>query len=245
MQLFFTIVMKIAVCFSGQPRFISEYAPKIKEYLIDRYDTDVYGYLWWDDSLIGQPRHHEFHDVFENKNYIQEFMDTYQPKKLIQAKPIHIDLSNYYIGTYLPELQLLTPEDIIGIFTRYNSQWYSVKKAYEMIENPEQYDFIVRIRTDIALTQPIVLENLCQELLYLQNGYMTGADRHFGDYFAVGAPQWMKQYMSIYDLIYKYWTNGLIHTHTFIQEAMKELQLPAIPYEFGVKLDHSKYKYRK
>ena len=43
--------MKIALCFSGQPRFIKESASLIKENIIQDYDVDVFSHLWFDEGL--------------------------------------------------------------------------------------------------------------------------------------------------------------------------------------------------
>ena len=47
--------MKIAVCFSGQPRFINECSPSILENVIGNYDVDVYAHLWFDEDLQTKP----------------------------------------------------------------------------------------------------------------------------------------------------------------------------------------------
>ena len=47
--------MKIALCFSGQPRFIKESASLIKENVIQDYDVDVFSHLWFDEGLQTKP----------------------------------------------------------------------------------------------------------------------------------------------------------------------------------------------
>ena len=43
--------MKIALCFSGQPRFVQEAAPYIIKNCRDGYDVDVFAHLWFDENL--------------------------------------------------------------------------------------------------------------------------------------------------------------------------------------------------
>ena len=82
--------MKIAVCFSGQPRFIPECAMSILENFLKLYDVDVYAHFWWHESMYGKPFHHEYHDVVENKDPIADFKRIYQPKKIVFQEPIQI-----------------------------------------------------------------------------------------------------------------------------------------------------------
>ena len=42
--------MKVALLFSGQPRFVKETYPFIKQNVIDNYDVDVFSFLWEVDS---------------------------------------------------------------------------------------------------------------------------------------------------------------------------------------------------
>jgi len=43
--------MKLAICFSGQPRFIDRL--KIDN-LKQNYDADIYAHFWWDKSYRGK-----------------------------------------------------------------------------------------------------------------------------------------------------------------------------------------------
>ena len=46
--------MEIAICFSGQPRFLNECYENIHKNLIEGYDVDVYAHGWWDESYKGK-----------------------------------------------------------------------------------------------------------------------------------------------------------------------------------------------
>ena len=47
--------MKIALCFSGQPRFVNECSSLIKANVIQDYNVDVFAHLWFDDDLQTKP----------------------------------------------------------------------------------------------------------------------------------------------------------------------------------------------
>jgi hypothetical protein len=50
--------MKIALCFSGQPRFVNECSSLIKSNVMQDYDIDVFAHLWFDDDLQTKPYKH-------------------------------------------------------------------------------------------------------------------------------------------------------------------------------------------
>ena len=47
--------MKLALCFSGQPRFVNECSDLIINNAIQDYDVDVFAHLWFDDDLKSKP----------------------------------------------------------------------------------------------------------------------------------------------------------------------------------------------
>ena len=50
--------MKLALCFSGQPRFVNECSDLILSNVIQDYNVDVFAHLWFDDALQSQPYKH-------------------------------------------------------------------------------------------------------------------------------------------------------------------------------------------
>jgi hypothetical protein len=225
--------MKIAVCFSGQARNINEYSKNILEHLIKLYDTDVYAHLWYHESMLGKSFHHEhLDDVYKEK--IEDFINIYNPRKIKTEKQIDFDLAGFNIVSQEPELRHLSKQVIKEAIFRQLSQWYSVKKTYELIENPEQYDFIIRLRTDSYLTQPINLNLLVKDVLYVQTGTGAGADRKYCDWFAIGNNAVMKHYMNTYEKAIEVFSTGLLHMHRFVEYALVSRNITSINYEFGV-----------
>lgn len=45
--------MKVALAFFGQPRFVDnqDIINTYKRVILDRYDTDVFGHMWWKKML--------------------------------------------------------------------------------------------------------------------------------------------------------------------------------------------------
>ena len=75
--------MKIALCFSGQPRFIEQVAPYVKENIIGDYDVDVFAHLWFDEDLQTKPYKYGGSGGWKDQriasNAIEQFEQTYNP----------------------------------------------------------------------------------------------------------------------------------------------------------------------
>jgi hypothetical protein len=125
--------MKIAVCFSGQLRFVNEYSKFIIDNLIKLYDTDVYAHMWYDESTLGKPFHHDFNDLYKEK--IEDFVRIYNPKKMkIEEKYMLFDENYYKYISQEFDLFALDNETIKNAIFRTESQWYSVFQTYNLID---------------------------------------------------------------------------------------------------------------
>ena len=235
--------MKIAVCFSGQLRFVKEYSQYILPNLIQLYENvDVYAHLWYSEEMVGKQFHHEFQDKY--KENPEEFIKIYSPKKYIFEKEY---IHKYPISSNCVEndLKCLKPEEIQYSIYRYFSQWYSVKKSYELIENPSEYDFIIRLRTDVCIQKPILLEFLDNTKLYIQSGRGAGRDRRFGDWFMLGGYEVMNDFCKkTYEYVFELYKNGIIHIHIFIELLSLKYNFSFIEYDFSTPFNNSFYKHR-
>jgi hypothetical protein len=235
--------MRVAVCFSGQLRFVNEYSKYILENIISKYDVDVYAHLWYDEDMLGKPFHHEFKDGYKEK--IEDFVNTYHPKNMkVESKYTHFDKTKYNLVSLEYELRHLSKDLFENMIFRMESQWYSIQQSYQLIENPDQYDFIIRLRTDCYIQQPIKLEDLDKNKLYIQNGFCAGRDRKFCDWFAIGNNVAMKDYMNLYDSCSVYYINGVIHMHRFMEFAFPDSN-KVTEYEFHIPIHHGFFKETK
>ena len=70
--------MKIALCFSGQPRYIDKSYEQFRS-IFDNNAVDVFAHLWWDDSYLGKPFVWESKDRYpEDYNPLEEFIDKFR-----------------------------------------------------------------------------------------------------------------------------------------------------------------------
>jgi len=165
--------MKVALCFSGQPRFYKSAYPYIKHYLIDRYNIkDIFAHFWWDPETNDQgqlaswnlPYYNYKKDFLNEENLLQELINLYSPKKIGYDKPkvttttpleILDDQKEYYIQNdhltfqeYSPEYQEWAYNHLKSIIeSQYKVLQY--KKEYENYYK-EEYDLVIRARYDVG-----------------------------------------------------------------------------------------------
>jgi hypothetical protein len=83
--------MKIALCLSGQPRFVEEAYPNIFKTIIEPNDPDVFLHAWYDKDMIGTNFVNYSVNGWDNnkdkskyqKGTDLKILDLYKPKKYI------------------------------------------------------------------------------------------------------------------------------------------------------------------
>lgn len=135
--------MKIALVFSGQPRFVNSLAYlSINDNLLQKYDCDVYAHFWFSsnkDKVYETALWSSLGDIKLSENSIKDFIHLYNPIKIKYEEP-YTD-SELVKRTYERVNHYREPYNTRSMFT-------SHKKAYSLIDDVTKYDFIIRIRTD-------------------------------------------------------------------------------------------------
>lgn len=238
--------MKIALCLFGLPRYSEEIIETLKTYLLNHEQVDIYAHLWWSENMIGKYKHREFYDVWEADTI--EKLKALLPFKKLEIEPQKIfDVSHLKAISNEPDIKHLDASICKDIQFSNMSKWYSTHRAYSLIDNPEEYDFIIINRMDSHYTKPINFEALQTNKLYLQDGYNSGGDRKYSDICAIGSPSTIKHYAEIYKHTEKYHKEGLIHLHKHFEQLMKtDIPVPHEPYPFGIWIFHpSLYKKKR
>ena len=79
--------MKLALCFSGQPRFVEECSSLILKNVIQDYDVDVFAHLWMDEELQNKPYKYGGDGGWEHQriksNADEIFRDIYHPVSIV------------------------------------------------------------------------------------------------------------------------------------------------------------------
>jgi hypothetical protein len=206
--------MRIALCFSGQPRTFEECFPYIEDNLIKanpQYEFDMIGYFNSDKPI--------------------DFLEKYPFRSLViePDKPLP-NLSyqdNKYTINYPPRSKAV-------YFQLYAIQKVNnLRKLYEQ-ENGFEYDYIVRIRPDFKYLTEVNLDFIKNDIIYLPI-----ENDHFGynDRFAIGSKEVMEVYMNRFDFwmqqhpeIINYTTH--IETNLKIWLDINTISIDRIPFSY-------------
>ena len=143
--------MKVALCLSGQPRFIDKGYPSIFQNFIKPYDCDVFVHVW--------------SNGFPSES-IQTIKDLYKPVSM-QVDDCHVPICNYSTLYYA-----YGPSRIYDMCSQYDSicRVNMLRNIYE-IDTNTHYDCVVRCRFDLNFQKRIYLENYSMDKLHtrLQN----------------------------------------------------------------------------
>ncbi len=161
------MMIKIAVVFSGQARYIEENFSQLKKNLIDALDADVFFHFWKNTlgDTSGKENQGRYDFNWENAEAL------YQPKKFVLEE--HPDIAIFQIvDKYMDQvIGEMIPKDFWGarnaafrIFSQYCSvnRANLLKKEYEN-EQGFIYDYVVRVRSDFVFPRPLEFAYLPKE----------------------------------------------------------------------------------
>jgi 2-polyprenyl-3-methyl-5-hydroxy-6-metoxy-1,4-benzoquinol methylase len=236
--------MKIALCFSGNIRFLQECYPNIQKYIIDNNDVDVYAHLWWDKSYKGQIfRFHSDHK-FEDRDLDLEFIQLYKPKNCI------IEIQRKFTDVYEGKPTVYKDEKNNILFGQINyfnqlSQYYSKMKANQLCEESGiKYDLIIHLRIDCVIDTGRFIMNTIQNIdtnqLYMVST-MEGGPKYCGhfpnlpsDWFFMGPPNKINIFTKkLYELLYKYRKYEVTHIQDYISLVLQEVNIPLLLVDSG------------
>lgn len=202
--------MKIALCLSGQPRFVDEVAPYILKNVCDGYDVDTFIHFWFDEKLQTEP--YKFGGEWPNqrieKSAIEKALEIYKPisyktepsKTFIDSKvPFQPSLERYWYGSLNdPEPELFKSRTINNCLSYFYSlnEVNKLKKEHEYA-NDFKYDWVVRCRTDTILHTKIPFEMLDSEVVHYSN-LQNQPDGMVNDWFDFGGSKQMDVFMSVF-----------------------------------------------
>lgn len=193
--------MKIAICFSGQPRGLEAAYEYYRKNLFDRYDVDVFCHSWnsvKNDKILElyKPKSYKFEDYVFDESFDSKYTNTPDAKKY----PPRFTLSSFYS---INESSIL-------------------KNEYET-KNNFVYNWVIRSRYDFALNLKIPFDELDNCKLYVPNCHRTPERDFCNDQFAFSYSGNMSKYMNTYVSIDEYYGKGV----QLIGERMLQANLKA------------------
>lgn len=159
--------MKIALCISGQPRFVDKGYESTKQFILDKYDVDVFVHTWFDKHNTTEFRNAGgggYDGMKADDNVDEMIMDLYspisyhfEPQRIFRTDEIDV----------VPTLQAWSPNFMHPGGAEYwidmqRCMWYSIhqanwrKEVYRLDKNV-QYDYIIKHRFDLQLRDDIPL----------------------------------------------------------------------------------------
>lgn len=161
--------MKIALCISGQPRFIEEAFPYIKKNIIDCNDqVDVFLHCWFSAEEVGKRFSHTSDTTREQGNGIIK-EDTI---KLLQAlyKPISLQAEPQVDFSDKVKPEYTAARDKTNPFATF-SMWESIARCNALKKHHEEargftYDTVIKARFDLKLESPLIINDFDKTCLY-------------------------------------------------------------------------------
>lgn len=233
--------MKIALCLSGQPRFVNEVSPFIIKNVCEGYDIDVFAHLWFDEDITNNPYKYGGNGNWVNqrisKTAILDFLSIYKPvNHIVEPSKQFNDAQLKTDYCYKPNGDLVNwskhwkestePNYRDRIVNNWISYHYSLtqvnrlKKEHEY-KNNFKYDFVVKCRTDTIIKTKLKYENYDPNCVHYTNK-LNQPDNMIADWINFGGSGPMDVFMStfnVFDLIVKdcendlggAWCNEIIH----------------------------------
>lgn len=207
--------MKIALCLSGQPRYIKECYQYIEKYILEPFNPDIYAHMWWDDSYIGKI--FKFHALDQYEENMKDVFNSYFPNaNVCFEKQVDFNINNFDLDNGEMSLELGANKHMWSkevIFKQY-SMWYSVLKSYELIN--KDYDIYIRARTDLIYNQHLELDNSILRIDDYEN------KSQLCDWFATGNKNDFAKYCNTFNLIDEISNNKVIKSTTLLRESLNK-----------------------
>lgn len=165
--------MKVAACFSGQPRFINECSPSILKNVFQNYDVDVFAHLWFDEDLRTKPYKYGgdggWKDQRISETAIDDFKKTYNPVDIIVEESCNfydpymeidfkVSQNRYWKGS-LKEPNYMERQIKNTLSNFYSMSEVNRLKLRHEYRNKFKYDWVFKFRTDVQVHTPINLSN--------------------------------------------------------------------------------------
>jgi hypothetical protein len=196
--------MKIAVMYSGQPRRPDMAIPTHAVY------------LWHPAIEAGHELHLFGHSTPDHASVAEQCLTVGVATKARLVVEPDPDLPEHDYANRLGR----GARNIQGCLR----QMHALRSLFQSIENPEQYDLMLRIRYDLEIlepTQPIC--GYARHCITLPTFHNFGVTRFGGynDSFAAGPPDAMRAYMTRFNSFDQYYALGFpFHMETFLKWAI-------------------------
>lgn len=233
--------MKVAVCYSGMFRNFPSLIDNHKQYLLSQYDCDVYMHFW-DVYGFWYGFAHQPDAPKMPTDYNQRIINELDRQRAIDAlRPVKYVFESYASKESEFEAKVANsnkspqdPPDLKNLV----SMLYKISQCGRLIDNPGQYDVVLRIRPDLEFIDYMKFSKPKPNSIYANLIYSNWYKEMLSDTFLYGTPQSMECLYTMYDefeIIHRgnwylspevlFW-NNIVDKYGY--EVIKELMPPRI-----------------
>lgn len=199
--------MKIALCLSGQPRYLDQGYKALFDNVLSKHDVDVFSHIWFDEQLVDQDI--KFCIQYNRaqkweKDSDKKIVELYKPKKWVFETPKQFPVEAFKDANF---------EQLSSDPSRVLSMFYSIKQANKLKKKYEQennfvYDLVIRARTDLVINNNLDFKNIDSNKVYCYHVHVSHENLLLcNDQFAVSSSKNMDVYSSLFDKLEYYWIN--------------------------------------
>tara|TARA_R110000868_G_scaffold208480_2_gene457914 strand:- start:368 stop:1117 length:750 start_codon:yes stop_codon:yes gene_type:complete len=233
--------MKIAVCFSGQPRFVSECSKSIIENVFQDYSVDVFAHLWFDEHLVNEPYKYGGDGGWENQRIshsaIEDFKKIYSPIKLIteescnfydsyMEEDFELSQNTYWRGSIGEPnyMERQIKNTLSNFYSMSESNMLKLKHEYK---NNSKYDWVFKIRTDVNIHQRINLLDYNKSSFNCTS--LMQKPPHINDWICFGGSDIMDVFMGVFPMfqrifdITKHYRNNVWDNETLHVQILEQM----------------------
>jgi hypothetical protein len=233
--------MKIALCLSGQPRFIKEVSPYILKNVCEGYDVDTFFHFWFDEDLINKPYKYGGNggwiDQRIDPNAINDAINIYNPKnyKVEPSKKFYdnfiktdycfrdngelISWTKHWKESNEPDYRNRMVNNTLSNF--YSMNQVLLLKKEEEYKNNKKYDYVIRMRSDCVIHTKLIYESYDNNKVHY-TGILNQPDKMVADWINFGNSINMDVFMGIFSMFDKIlnkckknkngaWSNEMLH----------------------------------
>ena len=240
--------MKVAVLLTGHNRSYESTFESLKQSVLDKYDCDIYINTW----DVNQPSaERKVNATFSLPNIIVD------KSKLIEKYSSYLTKCNFenwesYLNNRFPNISFLNrPDDVFKVneraiyhgsywVERLRNQWWVVKNAWNLIDNPYEYDVIFRTRFDLQIHN--IQFKKAKFVIPKSEVEFYKIGTNWCDHMAYGEPDSMEKYCNMFDHIESMYINHNIdisHAEQMNEFYMKKYGNPSESF-IDIDINYSK-----
>lgn len=237
--------MKIALCLSGQPRFIERAYPSIYDSILAPNSPDVFVHTWFDKSNLTPFReNNNWQNCSNNKpteNVDELIHKLYNPIGWLFEPPATFKANwdlRKTISVYMPGL--LKDADVYDYtINMMHCMWYSIYQSNHIKEryrlaNGFEYDMVIRCRFDSQFSMKIDCSKYDPSVINV--GGVKPYPWQTSDWFAMGGNNLMNIYSSVFPHLDYYYQkrmseNQLFSNEDALFEHLKHFNAPTRPID--------------